>query len=265
MSILECSHIRFAHSTGAPVLFDNFSLTFEEGSFSALCGPNGAGKSSLLRLLAGLRSPSAGTVFLDGGDMAVLTEKQRARLLAYVPQSVHFAFPVTALECVAMGRFAHAGFLGRLGPEDLRQCARALHLCDATPLSSRWVGELSGGERQRVLLASALAQDPRVLLLDEPTLSLDLAHQESFLSVVRRLHTEEHRTVLMATHDLNLAARYSSRLVLLEGGRVVSDGDPSSVLVPQRVSSVFGTEVRRIQDPDGSFHLVPAPPAGKSK
>ncbi len=258
MSILECSHLQFTHSPGTPALFKDFSLSVEAGSFVALLGPNGAGKSSLLRLLAGLRAPSGGSVFLAGRNIVSMSYKERARFLAYVPQSVHFSFPVTALECVAMGRYAHVGPLGHLGGEDLRRCERALRLCDAASLAHRWVGELSGGERQRVLLASALAQDPRVLLLDEPTLSLDLAHQESFLSVVHRLHAEEQMTVLMATHDLNLAARYADRLVLLKKGRAVCDGTASSVLKPEQVSSVFGAEVRRLDSPDGSFHLIPA-------
>jgi iron complex transport system ATP-binding protein len=234
------------------------TLSFEPGEFTAFLGPNGAGKSSLLRLFAGLLAPSGGKVLLAGKDLAAYSARERARLLAYVPQGVHFAFPLTARECVAQGRYAHGGWFGRLSRADLLRCDRALELCDALPLADRWLEELSGGERQRVLLASALAQDPGLLLLDEPTLSLDPGHQEGFFRVVRQLHRREGLTVLMATHELNLAAASADRVVLLSDGRVLADGTAEAVLTPSRLRRVFGVALQRVRVGKRRFQLLPA-------
>ena len=261
MPALVCDQISFEYpGATAPVLSD-VSLFFKPGSFTALLGPNGAGKSTLLRLLAGLLPPATGNIRLDGRDLSSLRDPERARLLAYLPQSVHFAFPVTARECVEMGRYSYAGLLGRLSPEDRKCCDRALEYCDAASLADRSLDSLSGGERQRVLLASALAQSPKVLLLDEPTLSLDLPHREGFFRVVRQLHRREGLSVVVATHELDLAARTADRLVLLSRGRVDCEGGASKVLSSARVTRVFGIKVQRLRGPQGSLHLIPDNPA----
>jgi iron complex transport system ATP-binding protein len=195
---------------------------------------------------------------LDGKNLTSLSPRDRARLIAYLPQSVHFAFPVTVRECVEMGRYVYSGFLGRLTREDRMHCEKALDLCDASSFADRMLDSLSGGERQRVLLASALAQSPLILLLDEPTLSLDLPHQEGFFKVVRELHRSEGLTVIVATHELNLASRNADRLVLLSQGKVNCDGPASRVLTPPRISRVFKIKMEKLRGPRGTSLLVPA-------
>jgi len=259
MAVLECRQVFFDYGENRSNALERVDLRFPEGSFTALLGPNGAGNSTLLRLLSGLIDPKRGEVILDGRPLPKTPPATRARSIAYLPQAVHFAFPLTVLECVEMGRFVHAGWFGRLSAEDRRARDRALSLCDATALADRSLDSLSGGERQRVLLASALAQEPRILLLDEPTLSLDLPHQEAFFDVVRGLHRDEGLTVVVATHELNLAARNAERLVLLSKGRVASEGTPKSVLTPARVREVFRLPVSRVRGPRGSWLLVPQP------
>jgi iron complex transport system ATP-binding protein len=257
MAVLECRQLHFAYPETSRHALQGVSLLFKEGSFTAILGPNGAGKSTLLRLMAGLLHPAQGTVRLDKKNLFDVSLSQRARHIAYLPQNAYFAFPLTVRECVEMGRFAYAGWLGHLNREDHRICERALELCDASKFSDRMLDSLSGGERQRVLLASALAQSPHILLLDEPTLSLDLPHQESFFKVVQELHKSEGLTVVVATHELNLASRTADRLVLLNNGTVDCDGPSSKVLEPKRVTRVFGIPVQRVKGPRGFSFLVP--------
>lgn len=259
MPLLECRSLHFAYPETEAEALKGLDLSFERGSFTSLVGPNGAGKSTLLRILGGLLEPRSGQVLLEGRALAALSPRERARHLAYLPQSAHFAFPLTVRECVEMGRYPHAGWLGRLSREDRERCDRAMELCDAARFAERPLDSLSGGERQRVLLASALAQSPRVLLLDEPTLSLDLPHQENFFRVVRDLHRNEGLTVVVATHELNLASRTSQRLLLLSRGNVEADGVPDRVLTPPRIRKVFGISVSRLRGPGGCALLVPTP------
>jgi iron complex transport system ATP-binding protein len=258
MAVLECRQLHFSYPDNTCNALNGLSLLFNGGSFSALLGPNGAGKSTLLRLLAGLYQPSMGTVLLNGQNLSSLSTHERARSIAYLPQSVHFAFPITVRECVEMGRYVYSGFLGRLSREDRIHCDRALDLCDASAFADRMLDSLSGGERQRVLLASALAQSPLILLLDEPTLSLDLPHQEGFFKVVRELHRNEGLTVIVATHELNLASRNADRLVLLSQGKVDCDGPASRVLTPSRISRVFKIRMEKLRGPRGASVLVPS-------
>jgi iron complex transport system ATP-binding protein len=265
MAVLECRQLHFSYPETTSNALKGLSLLFKPGTFSALLGPNGAGKSTLLRLLSGLLTPATGSVQLDGRPLLSIDPRERARLIAYLPQSIHFAFPITVRECVEMGRFPYAGWLGRLTRDDRRHCDQALELCDASILTDRMLDSLSGGERQRVLLASALAQSPKVLLLDEPTLSLDLPHQEAFFNVVKELHRREGLTVIVATHELNLASRTAERLVLLSKGCLDCDGGASKVLSPLRVSRVFGINVEKIKSRRGASLLVPAEPKKASR
>jgi len=258
LPILQGSHLQFSYGRRSRDLFRDVSLSFEPGDFTAFLGPNGAGKSTLLKLFAGLLSPTAGRILLEGKDLSEVSPKERARFLAYVPQGLHYAFPLTARDCVAQGRYAHLDWFGRLSRTDRTLCDQALELCDAASLADRWLEELSGGERQRVLLASALAQDPRVLLLDEPTLSLDPGHQDQFFRVVRHLHRKRGLTVLMATHELNLAATYADRVVLLSEGKIQADDEPDSVLTAGRIHRTFGVRLRRVRMGKGRFQLIPA-------
>jgi iron complex transport system ATP-binding protein len=210
------------------------------GEFTAIVGPNGAGKSTLLSILAGLRPEYRGECIYEGTEMRRWPRRKLARRLSLVPQSLELQFPFTAEQVVLMGRTPHCDGLFDT-PEDFEAVARAMELTDTTQFRDRDIRTLSGGERQRVVLASALAQSPRVLLLDEPTTFLDLKHQFSVYKLLAGL-AREGLLVLAATHDLNLAAGYCGRVVVLDRGRVAADGPPAEALGPETIREVFEVE-----------------------
>lgn len=222
-----------------------------------LLGSNGAGKSTLLKLMAGLLSPEKGRIFLKDRPLVNFSARERSKIIAYVPQATHFTFPLSVWEIVEMGRHPYIGRLKPLGQKDRVVCERALALCDALEFKDRSYDELSGGERQRVLLASALAQTPQVLLLDEPTLSLDLSHQILLFEIIQKLHREEGLTVVVATHELNLAGRFLDRLVLMKDGKIFADGKPKKVLTPRNIKSVLNVEVDQLSHKGDFPYFVP--------
>ena len=232
------------HAYGARVAVDGVSFTAREGEFVGLLGPNGAGKSTLIRLVAGLLAPSSGTVRLAGLDPHATPRRLVARLCALVPQEPRLDWPFTVREVVMMGRSAHQGLLGMADRDDVGAVEGALAACDLTQLAGRRVDALSGGERRRVFFARALAQEPRVLLLDEPTAFLDLAHQVAAMEMAR-LAARGGLCVVAVLHDLNLAAAACDRLVALGRGQVVAEGPPSEVLTEERVRAVWGIPVWR--------------------
>jgi iron complex transport system ATP-binding protein len=229
---------------GKRVAVDGVSFTAREGEFVGLLGPNGAGKSTLIRLVAGLLAPAAGTVRLAGFDPHAAPRRQVARLCALVPQEPRLDWPFTVRDVVMMGRTAHQGLLAVSSREDLGAVEGALTACDLRHLAGRRVDALSGGERRRVFFARALAQEPRVLLLDEPTAFLDLAHQVAAMEMAR-LAARGGLCVVAVLHDLNLAAQACDRLVVLSRGRVVAEGPPAEVLTAERVREVWGVAVWR--------------------
>jgi iron complex transport system ATP-binding protein len=214
----------------------------DSGELVALVGPNGAGKTTLLRLIAGVWRPSAGTVFLDGMDLAGLPRRQVARRIAYVPQASTPPVDFTVLELVAMGRYAHQGWLGAASARDLDLVRAALERCDALHLESRNAARLSGGELQRVLIARCLATEADVLVLDEPTASLDVAHVLEIMELLVEL-ARSGRGVAIALHDLALARRFADRVALLAAGRLVATGPAGDVLSAERIEQVFGVRV----------------------
>ncbi len=237
--------LSFAYD-GRPTL-EGISLEVGPGEILALVGPNGSGKSTLLRCIAGVLRPHRGAVYLDFRELGSFSPKELARHLAALEQERHVGFDFTVRELVELGRLPHLGRLQRLGARDWAAIARAMAAARVEELASRPLSQLSGGERQRAFLAMALAQEPQVLLLDEPTAHLDVNHQLELMELVReRAHTEE-LTVLMALHDLNLAAGYADRLGLLQRGRLRAVGPPGEVLTPGLIREVFGVEalVRR--------------------
>jgi iron complex transport system ATP-binding protein len=246
MNLFAIRGLSFHYRSSADFQLRPTDLSIASGELVGLLGPNGAGKSTLLRLMAGLLSPEQGDISFGGQPLDSIPTRERARRIAYVPQATHFSFPLSVREIVEMGRHPHLGRFQPMKREDRRICEKALDLCDVSGFKDRSYDELSGGERQRVLLASALAQTPRVLLLDEPTLSLDLAHQMLLFEIIRNLHRSEGLTVVVATHELNLAGRFLDRLVLMKDGKIVADGSPSKVLSPARIKSVLGVEVDRL-------------------
>ena len=235
---------------GSAALIDGVSLSFAAGEHVAIVGPNGAGKTTLLRLLAGVREPTAGTVTLDGIPVTGLPRAALARRMAYVPQNTWTDFDVTVGEAVAMGRYAYAGPWRPLAPEDRRSVAEALERVELTGMVERTLPTLSGGERQRVFLARALAPGSSILVLDEPTAALDVAHQLELMDLLRGLHAQG-KTVIAAMHDLRLALEYFPRAVLLDHGRKSADGPCREVLAGEAAKAAMGVEIRIVGEDGG--------------
>jgi iron complex transport system ATP-binding protein len=228
---------------GVRTILHALSLGVHRGEMVALLGRNGAGKSTLIRLLSGVLTPGQGEVRLCGMPLAGRSRRQIARHIAVVPQELQIPFAFSVRELVAMGRTAHTPFLGGETVRDREIVERALAQLDLSSLAARAYNSLSGGERQRVVLAMALAQEPDILLLDEPTVHLDLSHQIAVLRVLRALNASQGLTVLAAIHDLNLAALLFDRLIMLHEGHVAADGPPTTVLTAPTIRTVYGAEV----------------------
>lgn len=234
----------------------SLDLTLPRGDLVALVGTNGSGKTTLLRVLTGLLRPDSGEVRFDGRPLSEWGRVDLARRVAVLPQQLDLPVGFRVAELVEMGRAPHARRLFASTEADERAVTRALADADALDLADRYADELSGGERQRVLVAMALAQEPDLLLLDEPTLHLDLAHQLALLGAIRRLRDQRGLTVLAVLHDLNLAAAFAPRVAILDEGRIVADGPPSEVLSLDLVRRVFGVAVDEARTPDGRRHLA---------
>ena len=245
----------------AETLLEGVDLHADRGQFVGLIGPNGAGKSTLLRAISGILNYREGTIRLDGDDLKSLSSRDIAAGLALIPQIAPYTHGFTSIELVLMGRYPHLGRFQIEGKEDDRIARDAMRLTRTEQFSDRTLDTLSGGERQRVFVSRALAQQPRVLLLDEPTSNLDVLHQLKVLDLVRKL-VDGGLTAVAAIHDLNMAARYCDRLVLLKGGRVLSEGSPEEVLAPETIQSAFGVRAAVYRDPmTGSLALSVIGPA----
>jgi iron complex transport system ATP-binding protein len=231
-------------------------LALRAGELVALLGANGSGKTTLLRLLSGALAPDAGEVQFEGRRVGEWRRDALARRVAVLPQQLDLPDGFRAAELVAMGRAPHARRLFATTVEDERAVKRAMVDADALDLAGRYPHELSGGERQRVLVAMALAQEPELLLLDEPTLHLDLAHQVSLLSSIRRLQAQRGLTVVAVLHDLNLAAAFAPRVVVLADGVVAADGAPEAVLTSTLIERTFGIDVLEARDAEGTRYLA---------
>jgi iron complex transport system ATP-binding protein len=225
---------------GDSLILDRVSLTVQDGQFAALVGPNGSGKTTLLRTIYRAVRPDAGRVLLDGRDVWLMSAAEAARYSGVLVQQQHSGFEFTVAEMVALGRTPHLGVFDRFRAADWEVVAEAMARAGLTRLRNRRMDALSGGERQRVLLARALAQQPRLLVLDEPTNHLDIRHQLELLEMVRGLGI----TVLAALHKLDLAAGYCDEIVVLDGGRVVANGTPGETLTPETLRQVFGVDGR---------------------
>ncbi|GAB2690706.1 ABC transporter ATP-binding protein [Thalassiella azotivora] len=241
---------------GERAVVHELDLDVVEHSVTAVIGPNGCGKSTLLRGMARLLRPRGGHVLLDGHDISRLPARQVAQRLGVLPQTPVAPEGLTVADLVSRGRHPHQRWYRQWSRDDEMVVAEALAWTDLTDLADRCVDELSGGQRQRAWLSMALAQGTDLLLLDEPTTYLDLAHQVDVLELVRRLHAERGRTVVMVLHDLNLAARYADRLVAVRDGRVVAQGPPQEVLTEGLLRSVFDLEARVVADPVTGTPLV---------
>ena len=241
-----------------PVL-DGLDLVVPDGSFTVLVGPNACGKSTLLRGLARMLRPRAGSVLLDGAEVSSLPAKEVARRLGLLPQGPTAPEGMTVVDLVGRGRYPHQGLLGRWSAADEAAVAEAMAVTGTADLAGRDVEELSGGQRQRVWLAMALAQQTPLLLLDEPTTYLDIAHQVEVMDLLADLHDAGGRTLVAVLHDLNHAARYATHLVAMREGAVVAQGPPAEVVTAELVEAVFGLRCRVVPDPEtGTPLVVPA-------
>ena len=246
---------RVSVTLGGTTVLDEVSMTVAEGGFTALLGPNGSGKSTLLRTVYRARRPDSGRVLVDGTDIWAKPAAWSARRTGVLAQEHHSGFEFTVAETVTMGRTPHLKGLDRLSRQDHDVVDRALEQTGLTRFAGRRVGELSGGERQRVLLARALAQQPRMLVLDEPTNHLDVRHQLQILELVRGLGV----TVVAALHGLDLAARYADTVAVLHEGRIVADGSPSTVLTTDLIRDVFEVAAIVDQADDGLLRVTTRP------
>jgi iron complex transport system ATP-binding protein len=224
-------------------VLDDVTITVSHGGLVGILGPNGSGKTTLLRMLAGLLSPSQGRVLVNGIDMKTLPRRDVSRRMAVVPQETQLAFEYTVLEMAVMGRYPHMGAFEIEGPRDIEIARNALRATGTLELESRLFNTLSGGEKQRVVIASALAQLPDILLLDEPTASLDLAYQLEIRSILAGLNRERQITIVVSTHDLNFAAGLCRELILLDRGRVLASGPTATMLDATLIRQLYGVDV----------------------
>lgn len=232
------------------------SLDIRPGEFHAVLGPNGSGKTTLVRAALGLVTPSAGAAELDGRALADWTRRALARVVGVVAQREDNLFPQRVRDTVLLGRYPHLSMWGVERPADRAAVSLALARCDVAALEDRWLWTLSGGEYQRVRVARALAQEPRLLILDEPTASLDVRHEMELFELARALVDRHGLAVLLITHHVNLAARFADRVLLLAGGRVAAQGAPAAVLSRETVERVFDWPVA-IERFDGHPQMIP--------
>jgi iron complex transport system ATP-binding protein len=260
--MLSASDVSYAYSSGRSreqaFTLRDVSVSIRRGSLTGLLGPNGCGKTTLLKLLSGVLHPHHGTIAFDGRSLRHIGRRELARHVAVVPQETHPAFDYTALEMVLMGRHPHLGPFQLEGPHDLAVAYDAMMATGTADLGERPYMTLSGGEKQRVVIAGALAQDPDVLLLDEPTASLDLGYQLEVAGLLQRLNRERGVTMVLATHDLNLAAGLCDTLVLMRGGRVLAHGPTRDVLTASSIADLYDVDADvRYHDAAGHLTIVP--------
>jgi iron complex transport system ATP-binding protein len=261
--MIEARDVSFSYgqrrsARGAPLVVDGVSHGVPRGAIVGLLGPNGSGKSTLIRLIAGIVSPLAGGIWIDGRPIAQFTRRDLARRLAVVPQETHATFDFSVIDMVLMGRYAHLGPFELEGASDQRIARDALAATGTSALEQRAFSSLSGGEKQRVVIASALAQASDLLLLDEPTASLDLGYQFEIAALLRRLNAERGTTMVVSTHDLNLAASICDHIVLVKQGRVIAQGPTKAILTVDRIRQLYGIEAD-VQFHARAVHLTVVP------
>ena len=260
MLVVEGVHFKY----GDREVLSGLDLEAREGEMVGVVGPNGSGKTTLLKVISGVLRPSEGRVIINGADVAALNDGERARLISVVPQNPELPLNFSAIDLVLMGRNPHLKLLQWPGEADLAIAKKAMELTDVLSVAAREVGSLSGGERQRAVVAMAVAQEAPVLLLDEPTSNLDLGHQTGIMDLARDLQQRRGGTLLVAMHDLTLAAQYCDRVVMLEGGRAYAEGPPGAVLTVDNIARVYGTDVFVISHPQGGTPVV-LPASGRRR
>jgi len=259
LSAIKLNNLSFAYANvnkvGAFSLYIE-NMIVDEGEFLAVLGPNGCGKSTMLRLIAGLIRPNSGSIEIM---KKITSPMDQAKLISYVPQISYSVFPFSVYEIVMMGRTPYLNMLGFEKEEDTRLVKEALNLLEIDHLSNKGINEISGGEAQRVFIARALAQDSKIILLDEPNSHLDLEHQISIYELLRSINLEKKKTILTVSHDLNLVGIYSKRVVILKQGKVVLDGDKKSILTKENIEESFHVEADVISGSDSSLNILIKP------
>jgi iron complex transport system ATP-binding protein len=256
--VINVTNLDYAY--GKISVLKDISFQIEQGDFLIIIGPNGSGKTTLLRLLAGILSAGSGTIQILGDSIDNYNRKALARKIAYVPQSVNVEFPFTVSEVVLMGRSPHLGMLGVENEQDLVTAKQAMKFTELDHLGDRRINQLSGGECQRVFIARAICQETEIILLDEPTASLDLAHQTRIMDLMERLQKEKKITVVMISHDVNLAAIYGNTLLLLKEGRIAGLGKPDEVLTYQILEAAYECALLVDESSLGGFRrITPVP------
>jgi iron complex transport system ATP-binding protein len=242
----------------AKTVLDRVSATVEPGAIVGLIGPNGAGKTTLLRLLAGMLSPASGQITLNGRPLSAFGRRELARRIAVVPQETRSTFDFSVMDIVLMGRYPHLGTFELERPSDIEIARDALNATGTIDLEGRLFGTLSGGEKQRVVIASALAQASEILLLDEPTASLDLGYQFEIAMLLKRLNVQRTTTLVVSTHDLNFAAGLCDQIILLKDGRVSAQGHTADVLNAGNIRTLYGMDAD-VQYHERAGHLTVVP------
>ncbi len=250
------------HAYGRRPVLDSITFSVHEGEFFVIIGPNGSGKTTLVKAISGALRPRKGKVEVLGRSMQNTSRRVLARHVAVVPQTPPADVPFTSAEVVLMGRSPHLGLLAVEKRNDLALAERAMSFTNVQHLAGRRLDQLSAGERQRVLIARAICQQPRIIVLDEPTAPLDLAHQIQVMDLLERLRNEEGVTIVMVSHDLNLAAMYADRLLLLKGGRIVSLGRPEDVLTFETLEQAYGCVLLVDENPVKKVPRVTLVPSG---
>ena len=252
--MIEIQNLSFVYDTEFVVSGVSLSISF--GEFVGIIGPNGAGKSTLLKLIDRILLPKSGEINLQNKPLADYTQKQLAKIIGFVPQNFTTSFSYSAQDIALMGRYPHLSAFFSESADDMRVVENSLKSTDVWQLRKRQFSELSGGEKQRVVLASALAQEPQILLLDEPTSSLDIKYQYQFYSILQELQKSRELTIVVVTHDINLAARYCQRLIILKNGKVIDDGIPQKVITKKQMESVYEVEVEILSHPKDGKPLL---------
>jgi len=256
--LLLADNVSFRYAAGTPLVVDRVTIRLAEGALTGVLGPNGSGKTTLLRLLSGSRRPTSGRVLLRDRPLDRLTRREAARQIAVVPQETELAFEYTAMEIVLMGRHPHLGVFTVEGAEDVRIAQEAMAATGTGHLTERPFHELSGGEKQRVVIAGALAQSASLLLLDEPTASLDLGYQLDISSLLTRLNQDRGVTMAISTHDLNLAASICRELILMRDGNVIASGPTIDVLTPEHIRRLYDVDADvQVHGHTGHMTVVP--------
>ncbi|MHC1611002.1 MAG: ABC transporter ATP-binding protein [Candidatus Methanospirareceae archaeon] len=252
---LKVKDLEFSYAS-VPVLKD-VCIELAESEVLGVVGPNGAGKSTLIRCIDRILAPQKGSILLDNRDIKEMRLMELAKEMGYIPQSTSHIFPATVFDTVLMGRRPHLGW--RSSEKDEEKVLDLLQMLNIEDLAMRDINELSGGQQQKVFIARALAQEPDLLLLDEPTSNLDIRHQLEVMEIIKSIVREKKISAIMAIHDLNLASRYADRIVMLNGGTIVEAGDPSSVLTPENIREVYGVAAE-VKNNNGRPYIVPIRP-----